>query len=212
MFTKSLIAISMLSTISASHASVGFYIGVNVGKAEYDITTDYGPVSDLSGNIIYSANIDDSDTSLSFTLGYQVNANLSFEGGYINLGELGYNISAYLGDPIFSDADISGTIETDGLFFDIKGQVPINEVFSVYGKFGLLKWETDMAVSAYVSGYGSVSGNESTDGDDVFYGIGGSFLISADKINTIALNIDYILYELDNTDVDVLSAGIQFGF
>ncbi len=204
-FSKSLIAISLLSAASVVHASEGFYVGVNVGQANYDINANEfaSAIGDIA--TVVSSSVDDSDTSLSFTLGYQLNPNISFEGGLINLGEFGVDTTVYE-NPYFIDVNLA--VETDGLFFDVKGQVPINEVFGVYGKIGILKWESDITATASVADLGSYSASDSIDDDDVFYGIGGSILIN----NSLALNIDYTLYDLDDLDVDVLSVGVQIHF
>lgn len=207
MFSKSLIAISLLTAASVVHASEGFYLGVNVGQANYDINANEFASSIGAISTVVSCDVDDSDTSLSFTLGYQLNPYISFEGGYINLGEFCVDTTVYE-NPYFIDVNLA--VETDGLFFDIKGQVPINEVFGIYGKIGFLKWESDLTATASEANLGSYSTSDSIDDDDVFYGIGGSILIN--KNNSVTLNIDYTLYDLDDLDVDVLSAGLQFSF
>lgn len=192
---------------SVSHASEGFYFGVNVGQSNYDIELNelVDSLSSISGFSVISADMDDSGTSLSFTLGYQVNPNLSFEGGYINLGEVSVDVVGYISPYV---VDVNTVIKTDGLFFDIKGQVPINETFSIYGKFGLLKWDSDVTASVSEPTLGSYDASESVDDNDTFFGIGASFNMTS----SMALNVDYTFYKLDDLDVDVLSLGIQVGF
>ena len=205
MFSKSLIAISMLSAVSASHASEGFYVGANIGQSNYDINSNEFASALGSITTVLSSSADDSDTSFSFTFGYQLNPNLSFEGGYINLGEVGVDVVIYENPYVI---DVNTAIETDGLFFDIKGQVPINAVFSIYGKIGVLKWDSDITVTLSNVDLGNYTDSESVDEDDTFFGVGGSVILSKDENNSMVLNIDYTLYELDDLDVDVLSLGV----
>lgn len=202
-FSKSIIAISILSAASVSYASQGFYAGFNVGQASYDVVLD--DFSYLQDGSLSSGSLDDSDTSLSLTLGYQINPNFSIEGGYIDLGELVVSATSNGGGSLYAAGPVTAKVEANGLFFDAKGILPLNEKFSLYGKLGLLKWNEDAVLSDVT---GSLSGDD--DGTDIFFGIGAAFNIS----NTIALNADYSRYQIDedSTDVDVLSLGIQFGF
>ena len=197
---KSLIATSLFAVISFAQAE-GFYIGLNVGQANYDTTlNDFAVLDDGS---ITSASLDDSDTSLSLTLGYQLTPNLSLEGGYIDFGEFAVNATSDGSGFLYVPGPVTAKAATDGLFFDVKGQLPLNELFSLYGKFGFLKWDADVTLSD-----SAFSVTESTDDNDTFFGIGGSFNIN----NSMALNVDYTLYKLDDLDVDVFSVGIQLGF
>lgn len=199
---KSFITVSLFSVISFVQAAEGFYVGLNVGQASYDVTLN--DAADLDDGSLTSASLDDSDTSLSFTLGYQITPNFSLEGGYIDLGEFAFNATSNGSGFLYPAGPVGVKVETDGLFFDVKGQVPLNEQFSLYGKLGLLNWDTDVKVSLSI---GSASVPVDSD-NDVFFGIGGSFNIN----NSMALNVDYTLYELEDLDVDVLSVGIQYSF
>ena len=91
------------------------------------------------------------------------------------------------------------------MFFDAKGILPLNEKFSLYGKFGLLMWDEKGTLSDVT---GSISADD--DGTDIFFGVGASFNLT----EKIALNGDFSRYQVDedSVDVDVLSIGIQFGF
>lgn len=201
MFIKSLIAISILSVASISHASQGFYIGLDVGQATYDATLQ--DVAILDDGSITSASLDDTDTSFGLKLGYQVTPNFSLEGGYLDLGELVVNATSDGSGFLYAPGPVSFTVSADGLFFNGKGILPLNEKFSLYGKLGFLLWDIEGTLSDT-----TVSVSASDDGNDIFYGIGGSFNITT----SIALNADYMFYTLDDGDVDVLSLGIQFGF
>jgi OOP family OmpA-OmpF porin len=160
--------------------------------------------SDLQDGSIISASLDDSDTSFSLSLGYKINPNFAIEGGYIDLGELTVNATS-TGGFFYAPGPVTVKVEADGLFFDAKGILPINEQFSLYGKLGLLMWDEKGTLSDVT---GSISADD--DGTDVFFGVGASFNIS----EKISLNADFSRYAVDedSTDVDVLSVGIQFGF
>ena len=174
-----------------------------MGQATYDTVID--DFSDLQDGSITSASLDDSDTSFSLTLGYKINPNFAIEGGYIDLGELTVNAVSDGTGFLYAPGPVTVKIEADGLFFDAKGILPLNEKFSLYGKFGLLMWDEKGTLSDVT---GSISADD--DGTDIFFGVGASFNLT----EKIALNGDFSRYQVDedSVDVDVLSIGIQFGF
>lgn len=198
---KTVIAIALLSSFTIIHAKEGAYIGVNLGQATYDASLD--DFAFLDDGSIIAADLDDSDTSLSITVGYQFTPNFSIEGGYIDLGELSVDAVSDGTGFLYFPGDVKLSAEVDGLFFDVKGQIPLNESFSIYGKFGLLKWDGEVTLS---DATGSLSGDD--DGNDTFFGAGAAFSIN----NNTSLNVDYSLFDLDGDDVDVLSIGIQYSF
>lgn len=181
---------------SSAQADEGLYLGFNLGQSKYD--AELNDFSELDDGSIISANLDEKDTSFSFTLGYQLTPNFSVEGGYIDLGELHLNAVSD-GSNFYSPGAVNFTVETDGLFFDVKGQLPINEQFSLYGKLGLLQWDGNASIS-------DSTGGVSADGSDTFFGFGASFNIN----DSLLFNVDYTLYNLDGDDIDVIAVGVQF--
>jgi len=142
-------------------------------------------------------------TSLRLALGYQINPNFSIEGGYADFGELTVNATSDGSGFLYFPGPVNLTAAADGLFFNLKGQLPLSEQFSLFGKVGFLKWDAEVTLSDSTGGL-----SEGVDDNDIFFGIGGSFNIN----NSVSLNLEYTLYTLDDLDVDVLSAGIQIGF
>lgn len=200
--SKSLIAICMLSAVPVSSASEGFYVGLNVGQANYDASIDR--FAFLDDDSIYSVNLEDKSASYSITLGYQLNPYFSLEGGYIDLGKLSVYAKSNGSGLSYAEGSVDLVVDVDGLFLDVKGQLPLNEYFSLYGKLGLLEWDAEATLSDLT---GDLSSN-SADDNDTFFGIGVSF----NSINNTTLNVDYTMYKLDDEDIDVLSLGLQFGF
>lgn len=208
MLIRPLIGISMLSTYSVSHASEDFYIGLNVGQASYDVTLDEVSLA-LDDGSFTSASLDDDDKSIRFALGYKLNPNFSFEGGVTTFGELTYDAISDGSGFVYPPGHINFKVTADGLFLDIKGQVPLNERFSIYGKFGLLDWTSTVTTSISTVDGSSIEENS---GNDSFFGIGGSVVLNKSEVSNIELNIDYTFYELDDLGVDVLSVGVQLGY
>ncbi len=200
-FSTSLIAACLLSAVSVSHASEGIYLGFNLGQASYDVTlNDFAVLNDGS---LTSPSLGDTDSSYRFTIGYQLLPYFSLEGGYVDFGSFSATATSD-GTGIYKTGIFSTITSTDGFFIDVKGQIPINEQFSLYGTYGLLSWRSETVLSPSTE---TLEPNEHDDNDS-FFGIGGSFNI----YDTLALNVDYTFYKLDELDVDVFSVGIQFGY
>ncbi len=200
-FSTSLIAACLLSAVSVSHASEGIYLGFNLGQASYDVNlNDFAVLNDGS---LTSPGLDDTDSSYRYTIGYQLLPYFSLEGGYVDFGSFSATATSD-GTGIYKTGIFSTITSTDGFFIDVKGQIPINEQFSLYGTYGLLSWKSETVLS---DKNGILERNKFDDNDS-FFGIGGSFNI----YDTLALNVDYTFYKLDELDVDVFSVGIQFGY
>jgi hypothetical protein len=199
-FSTSLIAACLLSAVSVSHASEGIYLGFNLGQASYDVSQSDAAAA-LDDGSLTSLSIDDTDSSYRWTIGYQLHPYFSLEGGYLDLGDITVNATSNGSGSLYVAGPVNSRMGVDGLFFDVKGLLPLNEQVSLYGKFGLLKWDGEVTLS-------NVDGSVNEDGDDTFFGIGGSFNI----YDTLAFNVDYTFYKLDDLDVDVFSVGIQFGY
>ena len=200
-FSTSLIAACLLLAVSVSHASEGIYLGFNLGQASYDVTLN--DFAELNDGTLTSPGLDDTDSSYRLTIGYQLLPYFSLEGGYIDFGNFSATATSD-GTGIYPPGIFSTITSTDGFFIDVKGQIPINEQFSLYGTYGLLSWKSETVLSAST---GILERNEYDDNDS-FFGIGGSFNI----YDTLALNVDYTFYKLGELDVDVFSVGIQFGY
>ena len=197
---KSLIAMSLLSATSAVYAE-GAYISISAGKATYDSTLeDFAILDDGS---ITTADLDDSDTSLNISLGYQLTPNFAIEGGYVDLGELAINGTSDGSGFLYAPGPVNFAIAIDGLFLDFKGTLPLNEQFGLYGKIGMLKYDVEVTLADSTGGI-----SISDDDTDSFFGGGISFRIGEKS----AFNLDYTRYTFEDEDVNVISAGLQFGF
>ena len=200
-FSTSLIAACLLLAVSVSHASEGIYLGFNLGQASYDVTLN--DFAELNDGTLTSPSFDDTDSSYRLTIGYQLLPYFSLEGGYIDFGNFSATATSD-GTGIYPPGIFSTITSADGFFIDVKGQIPLNEQFSLYGTYGLLSWKSETVLSAST---GILERNKYDDNDS-FFGVGGSFNI----YDTLALNVDYTFYKLDELDVDVFSVGIQFGY
>lgn len=90
-------------------------------------------------------------------------------------------------------------VEADGYTVAATLGAPVGEGMRLYGKLGQLFW--DQTVSA-----GPIS--RSTDGDDPFIGVGMRF----GSPEGLAVRLEYERYELEDTEIDMPSVSLHFGF
>lgn len=165
----------------------GFYVGGHLGQAEAKDACD-----GVSGPGI---SCDDKDTAWRILGGYQFNRNLSIEGAYTDLGE----VSA-------SGPGGSASAEADALELSGVGSFPLGNAFSVYGKAGIYRGE--------VKGSALGAGTTDESNTDFTFGAGVKF----DMTQNVALRAEWQRYndmggdDTGETDVDVLSVGVQYRF
>ncbi len=166
--------------------------------------------------------IDDSDAAPTFSVGYQVDKNLSLEAGVIGAADISASLSGGESGTLNGKSySVSGVLtvksETDTSYtLGMKYASSVDENFDLYGKAGILFWDLDGVVSAagtltYDGSTYTGSGTATfyqNDGSDVYYGVGGSYKI--DKVTSI--NADYLKMEVDGADVDGLSLAVAFDF
>jgi OOP family OmpA-OmpF porin len=165
----------------------GWYAGASVGQS-----TAEDACTGLGGAGI---SCDDKDTAWKGFLGYQVNRNFAVEFGYTNLGE----VSASAGG-------VNASIESTAFEFVGLGIMPLGSQFSVYGKAGLYRAESE--------GRSNVGVSADEDNIGLTFGVGVKFDLS----RSVAIRGEWQRYSdvgggnLGESNVDVLSVGVLFKF
>ena len=154
------------------------------------------------GGAIGSAELDDrfddvefDSTSTAFRLfaGWRFNEHIAVEIGYLDFGDFD------------QDFDILGNIvpasvSANGFTAGVNGSIPISERFSLAGRAGMLFW----------NGTATLSGILQASPDDVnpFFGAGARYQIT----DRFAVTADFTHYDLEDTDSDMLAAGLEVSF
>ncbi|MDO6427690.1 porin family protein [Thalassotalea sp. 1_MG-2023] len=118
-------------------------------------------------------NFDDNKDAYQAFLGYGFNKHFAIEGGFIDFGNYGNDLT---------------NADTDGYTLGIKLGLPVSDNVSVYVRGGQLWYETDYSVFGVKNDY---------DDEGLFAGLGVSYHINEDW----SVKIDYTLYDND-LDVD----------
>lgn len=112
---------------------------------------------------------------------------LAVEGNYVDFGSTDDTV---LGERIEADAD--------GLSLSALVFLPVGPV-DVFGRVGAVDWSADVS---------SVDlGDFEDDGTDLTYGVGAQF-----RLGSLAFRAEYELFELGDSDVDMISVGVTWTF
>jgi len=209
-------ALAALFLATASMTAMATEVGgtyITVGVA--DISTDT-----FDGLKVSGITVDDSNKVPTFSVGYQIDKNMSFEAGVVGAIDMTATVSdsssgTLNGKAYSADGSLTLTGETDTSYIlGIKYATPVNDKFNLYGKAGMMFWDTKGVVSAAGTlTYGGTTYSGSTnatfyqnDGSDAYYGAGGSYKV--DKVTSI--NVEYSKLKIDGEDADGLSIAIEF--
>ena len=132
------------------------------------------------------------DTGLKLAIGNQFTPNAALEFGYADLGE--GKVTA---------AGVSCKVDANGFGASLVGSLPVANQFSFTGRVGLFFWDANVTCSA-----GAVSVSDSDSGTDLAFGVGARY----DITKTVSLRGEWEQYNLDDTDVDMLSLGLMVKF
>jgi outer membrane autotransporter protein len=183
----------------------GFYIGGAVGSAEHV----KGAALKLRDAPLMTGEADSRVLSWNVTLGYQVNPNIGFELGYLDLGE----VDASVADPTgATDAEARFTLATRGPTLSMVGTFPFGK-WTPYIRAGVLFSETELKYSGRVQG-AVFSNRVSGDSEAAFFGAGVTF----DLGSRLALQADFTHVmnaaapEFGQSDCHNLSLGLKWKF
>ena len=173
-------------TVPAAAQDAGFYAGLSLGQSKAD-----DACTGVSGP---GVSCDDKDTAWKILGGYQFNRNFAVELGYTDLGEV-------------SATDGVDTVSIESTAFELValGMMPIADKFSVYGKIGVYRGETDASAPG-------ISISESN--TDLTFGIG----VRYDFTRNLGVRAEWQKYtdvgggDIGEADVDVISVGVIWRF
>lgn len=174
------------------------YVGLSLGASE----VNFKNVQTAAG-----ATLDGEDSAFKIFGGVNLHENFALEGSYIDFGE------AVLTMPFGSVLTVNGvslvsigatgvaksTADALALAGVVKGDVGIAEFFF---KGGMHRWESE-----FTSNFSNVA-NSSTDGFDLFFGLGANIEVS----DAFAVRLEFENYTLEDDDIDVMTLGGIYRF
>jgi OOP family OmpA-OmpF porin len=138
-----------------------------------------------------AAGFDESDTGFKLFGGWRLLKFLGLEGGYVDFG-----------GPEVSAGGVNANAEVTAWDAFAMGVVPLGKV-ELFGKAGLVFWDAETSLS--VPGF---SGTFKDDGTDLAYGVGVSYEVN----DNVALRGEWEIFDIESTDVNMLSFGFHVRF
>jgi OOP family OmpA-OmpF porin len=166
---------------------LGFYVGASFAGAK---TKDLCSSAAEAGMAVSSC--DEKDKSWKISAGYQFHPNVAVELGFVDLGT--YKVAGtFAGTPIAVNVDVKAIeLVAVGIF-------PVTREFSVYGKAGLFRWDTDPKVT----GPFIVT---TEDGTDFTFGVG----VKYNFTRNLAARIEWQRYT--DADINTVGVGVLYAF
>lgn len=207
--TLGLAALLATGSPSAMAGDAGWYFGANIGQSKARIDNARITAGLLGGGFT-TASIADHDRHLGYKVfgGYQFNPYVAIEGGYFDLGKLGFTATTV------PPGALRGDIKLRGLNLDAVGILPFTGRFSAFGHAGL----NYIQAHDTFSGTGAVNvlgPNSSKRKRAANYKFG--FGLEYDFTKTFGVRAEGERYRIDDAvgnkgDVDLLSAGLVLRF
>lgn len=177
--SRTIIALMLLAVSGIAAAEDrGFQFGVGLGRASID-------------DSIFGVEVDSDSFSWKAFAGYQFNRHFSVELAYLDGADISETISGH-----------AATLDTEALQASIIGSWPLGDVFSVYGRVGISKWDANASVTGPV-----INASAEDDGTDPSYGVGFGALLDG-----ALFRLEYETGKFEETDSDFLSLSIVWMF
>lgn len=216
----------VLAAPRASSAELGFYVAGFYGRARLPLGDQVvfdsfaADVYDVYGFVPLSTTSslsDDKDSGFGMFAGYRLLANLAFEGGYVDLGEISYRNDSF-GDHFTTDPPHQEpwfqkqTASTSGIALTALGVLPLSYRWEVYARGGVLfaTNEIDIYVTDFV---GSDSPRLSDSSTEWLAGAGASFSFA--EVYAARFEVMRVFGAgngLIDGDIDVASLGFTVSF
>jgi len=200
-----LLTLAALASSPALAAERGFYAGLDLGQASYDldrrdIDSQIVDAFDSLGLAVLSGSSSTSEDGFTYgiTLGYQILPYLAVEASYVDLDDAEYRGSPTVTDGVATaDFRTQVTTESSGPALSVLGILPLPRNWEVYARAGVYFSSTD--VTARLSSGDVVSAaSDSSNSEEFLWGAGVGY--SRDQWT---VRLDYQQYT-DVGDEDVL--------
>lgn len=218
-----LLSCAFASNVFAGGTSAPFYMGGTYGASSYDNSSeqmDNAGICKGASSHNQTCNSDDGDKAGHLYGGIQISEGLGVEAGYIDMGD---TANYHYSDPIAVRQQTTG-ITVSGV---AKQRLGKSSPIFAYGKAGVVRWSTETTIA---SDNPAINGLKTTQdgyspilGAGVQYDLNNNVSLRAgwDRYYDVGEKNEILDYNSDGTaaqvntletDVDVISAGVNFSF
>jgi len=204
-----LVGFAAVSGQAALAAESGWYGGLSIGQSRTGI--HHERIANQVGVPVTGISFDDDDRDVGFKLlaGRKFSKNFAVEGGYFNLGKLGFTATY---PPANS---FTGDIKVQGLNLDAVGILPFTEKFSAFARLGLIYTEGKDRFTGAGDGAAVAASNPNPKESEAKYkyGVG----LQYDLTRAWGLRGEWERYRVDDAvgnkgDIDLVSVGLIYRF
>ncbi|MBF0621735.1 MAG: outer membrane beta-barrel protein [Magnetococcales bacterium] len=183
----------------------GWYIGTAVGASLFNAKGE--DMDNAMAKLGYNSDIDYDNTSYAFKLygGLRLNRYAALETGYSNYGQIKSSGNEYTeADGFLKAALKEHPMSAQGLYAGVQGSVPYGD-FSLHGRLGALAYYGD----AYITNNDTGEDHSRSEfGMTPYYGLGAMLNIGEDY----AARMDWERVDIENTEIDTVTMGVQASF
>jgi OmpA-OmpF porin, OOP family len=181
-----------------------FYVGGALGQSKVEGYEDYVSSNFDDGSIV-AASFDDKDTALRVFVGMELNQNIAFEFGYLDLGEASTDATSDGSGSFYAQGPVKHRLSADGFDVGILLKGALSPEATVGFRAGLYKWDADEFLDN-----AAIRASGSEDGTDLFYAINGHYKLTPN----LTMRGEYAIYKLEapaqDFDVDLFSISLVY--
>jgi len=190
-------------------ADSGWYGGLSIGQSKGWISHDR--IATQVGVPVTGISFDDEDTDVGYKLlgGYKFNKHFAVEGGYFNLGELGFTAS------YAPASSFTGSMKLQGVNLDALGILPLTEKFSAFGRLGVIYAEAKNTFTGTGAGASVAASDPNPKKSEINYkyGVG----LQYDFTRALSMRGEWERYRVNDAvgntgDIDMVSVGLVYMF
>ncbi|WP_189430636.1 OmpA family protein [Alishewanella longhuensis] len=202
-----LLAFNSLANTGTDHIEQGWFIGANLGQSTANIDSDsIWRNLENSGFAVNEINEDTRHLGYKLYTGYTFSRYFALEGGYFDLGNMGFNATT---SPV---SDYTGNTGLKGWNLDLVGRLPLSANWSVLARVGVTqnKSKTRFSSNGLIN---TTANNQQSSYTKHKYGLGVQYAIS----DAFVLRLEAERYRMDDLignigDMDLYSLGLVYRF
>lgn len=166
--------------------------------------------NEFTQNGITLVQLDQDDSRFGWKVagGYQVDENLSFELGFVDLGDIDISLTAEISDPILfaNSAKRIHPGTADGYTLSAVYRHSVDHNYSLLGRFGVFNWEGKFDIQEIDTGQNF--GGETITGSDFYFGLGGEYHLN----DEVSFSLEWEHYKMDEEDANMWSFNLVYWF
>jgi hypothetical protein len=220
---KKIIAIAISAAccaVATNACAEGWYVGLSAGSSHSNLSNskvasdtvsvlgNAGKTFNNPGSGITGSVSDRNATGVKFFIGNQITPYFGIEAQLQDLDKATGRFTGTVDGP--EGASGTRTYDSVGMGIAGVGTLPITKDLSAFGKLGLLHWTSTMTTTGVVGTLlpATISNTVTDSGNNAYYGLGLKYNLTP----ATGLRFEWERFKVFSSNIDLLSAGLVFGF